>query len=254
MAKSETNEIMIYEQVRGVMNFCVLGTTPLIHNRMSQKVWQELLMPKGRKNAAEKASSLKHNPIEEFKNSPYVSTDENNETLIYILPTAFKAGMGSAAVDMPGVARTQIKKHVYVDGQQINIFGIPQVMCAITRSSDINRTPDVRTRGIMPEWACKLTIEFTKPLFKEQSIANLLAAAGFVAGVGDWRQEKGSGNYGCYKLVSADDPDFVRITQTQGRAAQIDALENPVAYDQETEDLLSWFDVESRRRGFKVAA
>ncbi len=37
-------------------------------------------------------------------------------------------------------------------------------------------------------------------------------------------------------------------------AKQIAAMENPDAYDEDTEELLSWFDVEVRRRGFKIAA
>ena len=256
MAKStsSTGEIIIFEQARGKMEFCVLGTTPLIHNRMSQKVMQELLFPKGRKNAAEKAVSLKHNPMEEFRNSPYTINDDKANTLISILPTAFKGTMMTAALDMPGVAKTQIKKHVYVEGQYVEIYGIPQVMCAVTRSADINRTPDIRTRAVMPEWACRLTVEFTMPLLKEQSVANLLAAGGIVSGVGDWRQEKGSGNFGCFKLVGADDPDFLRITSTMGRKAQIDAMADPQYYDNETEELLSWYDSEFKRRGFKVAA
>lgn len=253
-ATASTGEIVIYEQTRGKMSFCILGTTPIIHNRMSQKVLQELLFPKGKKNAAEKAISLKHNPMEEFRNSPYIIDDEKANTLISILPTAFKGTMMTAALDMPGVARTQIKKHVYVEGQYIEIYGIPQVMCAVTRSADINRTPDVRTRAVMPEWACRLTVEFTKPLLKEQSVANLLAAGGMVSGVGDWRQEKGSGNFGCFELVSEDNKDFQRIIKTMGRKAQKAALDNPEYYDNETEELLSWFDAETKRRGFKVAA
>ena len=125
---------------------------------------------------------------------------------------------------------------------------------AITRSADMNRTPDVRTRAILPEWACKLRITFTKPILREQSIANLLAAAGFQSGVGDWRQEKGSGSYGSFKLVSADDKDFLRIVKTQGRKVQQDALDTPIAYNSETEEMLAWFNVETKRRGFKVAA
>lgn len=251
---SSTGEIIIFEQTRGTMEFCILGTTPLICNRMSQKTLQELLFPKGRKNAAEKATSMKHNPLQEFRDSPYTLPDQNANTLIAGLPTWFKGTMMTAALDMPGVARTQIKKHVHVEGQYIEIYGAPEILCAVTRSADINRTPDVRTRAILPEWACRLTVKFTKPLLKEQSVANLLASGGMVSGVGDWRQEKGSGNYGCFKLVSEDDKDFQRVIKTMGRTAQIKSLGNAKPYDQETEELLSWFDAETKRRGFKVAA
>jgi hypothetical protein len=252
--REESGEIVIQTVDKGVMNFCILGTSPLIMNRMSQKVWFELLAPKGKKNATEKASSLKHDPIKEFRDSPYRMSDPKASTLLAILPTAFKRAMGTAALDTPGAKKAQIGRLVYVVGEQLPVYGTPRVFMSITRSADMNRTPDVRTRAILPEWACRLSILFTKPILREQSITNLLAAAGFQAGVGDWRQEKGSGSYGSFELVAADHPDFKRIVATQGRKAQQDALENPVAYNDETSEMLAWFDVEIKRRGFKVAA
>jgi hypothetical protein len=155
---------------------------------------------------------------------------------------------------MPGASKTQMGRLIYMPGEYQPVYGIPKVFMAVTRSSDIKRTPDVRTRAILPEWACSLTVTFTKPLLKEQGIANLLAAAGMSSGVGDWRQEKGSGSFGSFKIVSADDPDFRRIVKTQGRAAQQEAMDAPEAYNDETAEMLSWFSVEMKRRGFKVAA
>jgi hypothetical protein len=55
-------------------------------------------------------------------------------------------------------------------------------------------------------------------------------------------------------LVAPDHKDFKRIVGTQGRKAQQDALDKPVAYNDETSEMLAWFDVEIKRRGFKVAA
>lgn len=178
------SEITILEVVKGQMDFCILGTSPLIMNRMSQKVWFELLAPKGRKNAAEKASTMKHDPLQEFRNSPYLMDDPKAPTLLSILPTAFKRAMGTAALDTPGAKKAQIGRLVYIEGEQLPIYGVPKVFMAITRSADMNKTPDVRTRAILPEWACRLSITFTKPILREQSIANLLAAAGFQSGIG----------------------------------------------------------------------
>jgi len=250
----KASEISIMELVRGKMEFCILGLTPLILNRMSQKVWFELLAPKGRKTTVEKASTLKHDPVQEFRASPYLMPDAKAPTLLGIPPTAFKGAMGTAALRTPGVKKTEIEQLVYVEGQMLPLYGLPKVFMAITRSADMNKTPDVRTRALLPEWACKLEISFAKPALREQGIANLLAAAGFIAGVGDWRQEKGSGNYGSFKLVSADDKDFVRITKNQGRVGQQKAMDNPEPYNDETSEMLAWFDVEIKRRGFKVAA
>lgn len=249
----ESGEIVIQTVDKGVFECFILGTSPLIMNRMSQKVWFELLAPKGKKNATEKASSLKHDPIKEFRDSPYRMPDPKAPTLLAILPTAFKRAMGTAALDTPGAKKAQIGRLVYVEGELLPVYGVPKVFMAITRSADMNRTPDVRTRAILPEWACKLRILFTKPILRETSIANLLAAAGFQSGVGDWRQEKGSGSYGSFKLVSADDKDYKRIVATQARKAQQEALDHPVAYNDETSEMLAWFEVEIKRRGFKVA-
>lgn len=252
--KAETSsEIQVIEVVKGQIDFCILGTSPLIMNRMSQKVWHELLAPKGKKNAAEKASSLKHDPIKEFRDSPYIIENKAAPSLLGILPTAFKGAMLTAALDMPGTKRTQMGRLLTVDWDMQPVYGVPKVFMSITRSADMNKTPDVRTRAILPEWACRLTVTFNKPILREQSVANLLAAAGMQSGVGDWRQEKGSGSFGAFKLVSNDDKDFLRIVKTMGRTAQQEAIDNPIAYNAETEEMLAWFDVEIKRRGFKVA-
>lgn len=253
-AASKGAEVNILEVTRGHMEFCILGTSPLIMNRMSQKVWFELLAPKGKKTAADKAANVKHDPIKEFRDSPYVIAEENSPTKLALMVTAFKRAMATAAMDLPGASKTQIGRLIYMPGEMQPVFGIPRVFMAVTRSSDIKRTPDVRTRAILPEWACRIEVTFTKPLLKEQGIANLLAAAGMASGVGDWRQEKGSGSFGSFKIVAEDNPDFRRIVNTQGRVAQQEALDFPEAYNEETAQMLSWFSVEMKKRGMKVEA
>ncbi len=252
----ESTEISITTLQEGEMTFCILGTSPLICNRMAMKAWHDLLMPY-KKTAADKAGSLKHDPIAEFRASPYLMrhADAPNgaeaPTALAVLPTYFKQAMCTAALRTPGAKKTEIAQLVNVQWDRMPVYGVPKVFCSITRSADMNRTPDVRTRAIIPEWACVLKIRFQKPILREQTIADLLAIAGRVSGIGDWRQEKGSGSFGSFALVSADHPDFVRIMQL-GREVQEYALDNPEAYDEETAELLSWFEVETKKRGFTV--
>lgn len=252
--KEKETSISVMEIVKGQMDFCVLGTSPLICNRMSEKAKRELLMPKGRKNAAEKASSLKHDPVAEYRASPYVSRDPASPTLLMVMASAFKKALSTAALDMPGAKKAQIGRLTYVEGDYIPIYGTPRLFMSITRSADMNKTPDVRTRAILREWACRVSITFVKPQLREQAVANLLAAAGITMGIGDWRPEKGAGSYGQFRLVSQDDAEFVRIIQTQGRIAQVASMDEPEPYDAESAELLSWFETESKVRGFKVPA
>ena len=99
----------------------------------------------------------------------------------------------------------------------------------------------------MPQWACKLRVSYIAQLIKPQAVANLLGAGGLTVGVGDYRAEKGKGNYGQYEIVDPTDERWLAI-QSQARAAQLAAIEKPTCYDDETESLLSWFDVELERR------
>lgn len=253
MAKpKDESEVFVMEVMQGAMDFCVIGTSPIILNRMSEKAQRELLLPKGRKNAAEKASTLKHDPMAEFRSSPYMSLGDSGATRLQLLASMFKGAMRTAALDIPGAKKAQIGRLVYIEGDRVDLFGVPQLLMSVTRSADMNRTPDVRSRAIVPEWACRLTVKFVKPIMREQSVANLLAAGGITAGVGDWRVEKGAGSYGTFRLCASNDADFARIVKL-GRKQQDASMKEPESYDDETASLLAWYGVEVQRRGFKVA-
>lgn len=248
--KSSTNEteISILEVMQGELNACLLGIQPLIFNAMSEKVRHELLMPAPKKNAAAKAANLKHQPLDEYRNSTYQNRDKDADTRLNFPASAFKRALASAALDIPGAAKAQIGRLVWCTGDRVDIYGVPKMLMAITRSADMNKTPDVRTRAIVPEWACRISLRFMKPILKDQVIANLLAAAGFTQGIGDWRQQKGAGSYGQFKLVSENDKDFVRICKQGGRVAQDAGLNAPTFYDEETERLYTWFNAEVLHR------
>lgn len=250
--KKKETEISIMEIQRGRIEFMIRGNSPLICNAMSAKVQQQLLLPPLKKNAAEKASTLKHDVMEEFRSSMYKARSPDSPTRIVMKATAFKGALMSAALDLPGTNKSQIGRLAYVEGDEIPIYGVPQLMMSVTRNSDMNKTPDVRTRAILPEWACSITVQYTMPILKEQAIVNLMAAAGITQGIGDWRVQKGSGNYGQFELTTPDDEAFKRIIKTGGLEAQDAAIEDPVCYDSETDELLSWYNVEVKRRGFKA--
>lgn len=248
----EVSEILKVEQANFVCY--LLGTSPIILNRMSEKAKHELLLPKGRKNAVEKATTLKHKPVEEYRASAYKLSDPNAPTYLAHLSTAFKGALRTAALDMPGAKKSQIGRLTYIAGDYVGIYGVPKLLMSVTRSADINKTPDIRTRAIVPKWACKVVVTYVQPLIRAQAVANLLAAAGLTIGVGDWRPEKGAGSYGQFRIVDQNDPEYLAIVKEGGRQAQIDAIETPVCYDDETAELLAWYDDEVGRRQLKGVA
>ncbi len=227
----------------------VLGVTPFVCNRMSQKGIEALLYPKGRKTAAEKATSLKHDPMSEYRDSPYTTADPAAPTLIMTPAVSFKRAVESVALDVPGATKSQISRNIVAPETRISLFGVPQMFMAVVRSADMAKTPDVRTRAIIPQWACTVRLRYPYPLFREKVIADYLALAGQLRGVGDYRPERGAGSYGTFEVVSPDDPRYQAVIKGGGRQAQAQALAAPEYYDDETETLINWFEDERVRRG-----
>jgi len=252
--KKADERFEILEVKRGRMTFRVVGVTPLICEAMSSKVRQELLLPSKKKNAAEKASTLKHNPYDEYRRSAYRAMDDDAPTRILVPATAFKSALRDVALDIPGAAKTQIGRLTYVTGSYVSVYGEPQLIMSVVRNSDTNHTPDIRTRAILPRWAAEIEITFAQPIMKAKTIADLMAAAGMMRGVGGWRPEKGKGDYGQFMLVGENDEEFNEIVASGGLAVQDAALEEPQCFDSETAELLSWFDAESKRRGFELVS
>lgn len=252
MAKNEVGEVRVGEVTREKVEVTVFGDSPLICNAMSAKASMELLLPK-KKTTAERAMSLKHEPYAEFKRSMYTSRSEESDALVVVKATSFKKAIMNAALDLPGAKKAQIGRLMYVEGlyspDEICIYGTPQMMMSITRSADMNKTPDVRTRAIFPAWCATFLVSFATPMLNQLTIANLLNAAGLTQGIGDWRVEKGSGNYGRFRLAEPGDPIVTLLKETGGRAAQAEAIRNPEYYDSETDELATWFDDEIERRG-----
>lgn len=247
------DEMDIIRLQKGIFQVCVLGSTPLIFNRMAEKAKRQLLLPK-EMSKAEKKSNLKHNPPQEFRDSAHRFSADDMPTRLFLPSTTFKKAMSSAAIDVPGATKAEIGRLVWVVGQSICIYGIPQLHMGIVRSADMNRTPDVRTRAIIGEWACRFQVSYSIPLLTERAVVNLLAAAGMIRGVGDWRVEKGSGDYGQFELVDEKDKRFLSIIKSGGRVAQDAAIKDPQPWDDESAELLTWYFDEVNDRGRKAVA
>jgi hypothetical protein len=246
----KSSEITIQPVVTDHVTVWVVGDTPLILNRMSEKAKHELLYPKGRPNQAERASRLKHDPLAEFRASPYRLDDPSAPTLLALMSSSFKGAMATAALDLPGASRAQIGRLVWVSGMYVPVFGEPQVQLSVVRSADAARTPDIRTRAILPRWAAQVDIGFVSPMLKRNSVLNLLSAGGITSGVGDWRPEKGKGTFGQYHIVNDPDHDSeLQAILAEGRSVQTHAMDFPNAYDSESLELLEWFASEIKVRG-----
>ncbi len=237
----------ILEHSQGVITLGIVGTTPLICHAFAFKGKGALLLPPRRMTEADKVAKQKHNPIEEFRNSVDRNHGNDCATRICFPSTGFKNLLGTAALDLPGMRKTEIGRLCWVQGEKIDIWGIPELRMDVVRMAGIDRSPDIRTRACLREWCAVVTVTFVQPKLSGRAIGLLAAAGGMTCGIGDWRQQKGSGSYGQFEVVDGEDERLKRLMATAGREAQDAALADPVCYNLETEELYSWYSAEITR-------
>lgn len=245
--KTESAEIRITPLRRASAKLRIIGTTPMFQNRMANKVKQGLLVGTRKKTKVERLE-VKHNPIEEYRSS--MELMPSGPTALGLRVTAVKAAMCTAAIETAGLTKTSAQRLLFMPGDLTPLYGIPQLRMDVVRSADIARTPDVRTRAFLPKWGAEIEIQFIVPQLSITSVVSLLCNAGVLIGVGDFRQEKGKGAFGSFRVLGEDEQDdeWDDLVKNHGRMAQLAAIEHPQYADQDTADLMAFFEEEKMRR------
>ncbi len=251
MATKKQEPTMVTALQHANITLRLIGTTPFYYNSMSVKAKRDLLIGSAPKTTAEKRE-IKHNPEEEFRDSVYKKS--HGKTHLYFPPAAIKQAMATAAIETKGVAKTNVQRLIFLPELETEIYGRPYLKIDTVRMANINKTPDMRTRAYLPEWCAEINISFVQPTLSAVDVYTLLQNAGSIVGLGDFRQEKGRGAYGCFTVTGEGMPnwkdhkeDWDRITQ-DGMIAQQHALANPEYADEMTEELMSYLNEERARR------
>ncbi len=250
--KQETDgQIQISPLQTESLELFLVGDSSLILNCMAEKARRDLLAPH-KKTAADKATNIKHDPMAEFLSSPHTLKDPKSPTLLALPAAAPKKAMMTAALETSGTNKTQIGRLAWVTGEYLGVYGVPTLIMSVVKSADMNRTPDIRTRCAIREWAIRIRINYVTPTLNPTSIWTLLTNAGLIVGVGDWRQEKGSGSHGQFRLLPLAKASEIDHILSAGRDVQVSAMENPEFYDDESAQLFDWFQSEMKVRGKAV--
>ena len=173
-----------------------------------------------------------------------VIPDSHPHTAIWFPAMAIKSAMGTAALVVPGIKKTEVNRMVYLPQDMVPIFGVPELRMDVMKLAGMSRAPDVRTRAFLPLWATEVEIQFMKPMLNRTAILTLLQNAGLVAGIGDSRQEKGKGSFGAFRVGDGSDD----ISALQDLAAQMAAIESPPLANKETRELMDDYYAEVNRR------
>ena len=247
-AKTPKTEIDIVRVTEEHATAWLVGDTAFFCNRMAAKAKRSLLFPAPRMTQQQRATKLKHAPYAEFRDSAYQRRGPG-ETKIVMRGSAPKLAIAGAALRTPtSVNKTEITQLVRVPEEYCPLWGIPRLDMSVVRQAGMSRTPDIRTRARIEEWAMRVPLSWISPNLNERKVVTLLINAGILCGLGDWRLERG-GPFGRFRVVDANDKVVRALIETAGYLAQEEALKNPVCANAESEELMAWYLDELERRG-----
>lgn len=245
----KTNEALQIDPLKqGRITLRMIGSTPFYFNAMSAKAKRDLLIGGGKKTAAEK-KEIKHDPEREYRDSIYRMPD--GPTLLGFPAPGVKAAMAEAALETKSVTKASANRLIFMPEQRIRIWGKPFLKMDVVRSADINKTPDIRTRAFLPRWCAEVDIAFVTPTLNVHSVVSMLANAGAIIGIGDFRQGKGKGAYGTFSVHGEDMGDLQDLWDeitAEGRDVQQAAMDEPECADDDTAALMGLLEEERARR------
>lgn len=198
--QDEAANIVIDQIAAETISVPILGTTPLIMHRFSEKAKRIMLdNMQGRKSPKEAKDP----------HGDYEAAFYRLKTGGYGFPvTAFKlATVGGARFYGRDVTMTALKQSMFFrgelgeDGQPLApITGEPWMREDVVRVG--RGGTDLRYRPQFDEWTTTLVVTYVKAMLTLNSVLSLIDAGGMGVGVGEWRPER-DGDFGTFRV----DPD-----------------------------------------------
>lgn len=176
------------------VHFLLIGDSPLIVHAWSEKAKRQMLDKQMKR--ATKAKEAK-DPEADYE-ACFYRTPEGT----YGFPAiGVKAAMVSACrfVD---AKMTVLRGACHIDCEMLQVIGDPRPREDMVRVG--MGTADIRYRPEFPEWRMPVAVKFNAAVISAEQIANLLNAAGFGVGIGEWRPEK-NGQYGRFHVASSEE-------------------------------------------------
>ncbi len=195
MAKKENAELKQMDIRQVVIG--IKGLTPLIMHRWSEKAKKDMLD----KQMGKTAPKEKKNPEEQYESAKYVMDDGR----LGFPADAFKKAMVRGAKQL-GLTMTDMRTGFFVHGEysEKEDRELVAIEGACSMREDTVRlsggTSDIRYRPQVTSWTAKLQVSYNANITTLDYIVNMISAAGYGVGIGDWRPER-DGIFGRFEIV-----------------------------------------------------
>lgn len=203
------------------INIRIVGDTPLIMHKWSEKAKKEMLDSQMGKSKGKKKAPK--SPADDFIRSMYWLNNEpeyvekaseeermaafeaaiDNGARFGFPATAIKQAAISAAFRMGWTKdKMSVRGAFFIDSDEnglVEIHSEPPVMRE--DAVKISLTSDLRYRGEFRNWYADITISYNENgQYTLENIINMINAGGYVCGIGEWRPER-DGQYGMFHVA-----------------------------------------------------
>ncbi len=207
--KTETTEIFIPAIDIRTATIRVVGDSPLIMHKWSEKAKKEML-DKQMKKAKTKGHDAK-DPVRDFIDSLYwlegEPEEKTEEGFAHAIQNGAHFGFPSVAFKAAAVAagyrsgitpnKVSMNAAFHIDGEFVEIHGTPEMREDMVRVG--MGTADIRYRGEFREWYAVFSVRYNAAAISLEQLVNLFNMGGFACGLGEWRVEKG-GAFGMFHV------------------------------------------------------
>jgi hypothetical protein len=178
-----------------VLEFELVGTSPYVQNRFSEKAKNEM---EAKMIAGSVAKKGKKRTARNFEDDYEAAKHKSSEGWIGIPASCFRNASISAC-RLVGFKMTLAKLSIFIESDGLDATdGTPLVR--IYGEPEPNKMPvrnatgvcDIRVRPLWREWSCKLRIRYDMDQFSRTDVANLLMRVGTQVGIGEGRSDSRS--------------------------------------------------------------
>lgn len=194
--------VEVPEIITETVNIKIIGDTPLIVHKWSEKAKKEILYKQMKKASAGRDAK---DPFMDYCESMYWldgmpehPTQEDIDNARFGFPAiAFKASAIDAAYQQGIIQKkTTARGAFHVLGEFVEIIGKPNQREDMVK---IATTTDIRYRAEFRNWSAVLTVRYFPKAISLEQIVGMLNFGGFANGVGEWRPSK-DGTYGTFHV------------------------------------------------------
>jgi hypothetical protein len=176
-----------------VIKVKIVGTTPLLMNKMDMQVVENINAKKSLKTTTKDSRDERDKVQDKIHHCA--------DGTIGIPVAGFLKGMVECAPYIDGLDKKRVMTSIRLQGEIVQLkYSKQTVHETWGRTSGQNKTPMLIVRPRFHDWSVTLEILFNKSNISPEHIINVLNWAGFQMGVGAWRPQNG-GTFGQYEVA-----------------------------------------------------